>query len=129
VSRLYDFQIEAELPEGVDHVAVGKALRDYDSEFTTPDWWEKGRLLSAGGNISVCGGRHPDEVIDEIAKAMWSAAGCCFEVKVSFVDLEDLPYETEVRDRDDFDRLVIEPAAAVADVQPPKKNKRRSRPQ
>jgi hypothetical protein len=122
MSRLHDFQIEAELPEGINHEVVGKALTDYDSEFT-PGWWAEGRLLTSGANISIGGGRRPDDVIDEIAKALWSAAGRFVEIRVSYCDLEDLPYETELRDANDFERLVIAEPSPPTDA--PKKRTRR----
>jgi hypothetical protein len=111
MSRLYDFQVEAELPEGIDHRAAKKALADYDSGFTV-SWWRKGRLLSGGGNVTLCAGTTPDEAADEIARALWTAANACFEVKVSYVCLEDLPWETEIRDADDFERLMLDHPAA-----------------
>lgn len=111
MSTLYDFQIEAELPEGIDHKAVAKALRKYDSGFTT-SWWAKGRLLSGGGNVTLCAGTSPDEAADVIARALWTGANACFEVKISWVCLEDLPWETEIRDQDDFERLMLDQPAA-----------------
>jgi len=60
--------------------------------------------ITARGNL--CGGESEEEFADRLAAAIWRANSCAYcKVEVRATFLEDVPYETHVRDREAFKRL------------------------
>ena len=62
-------------------------------------------FLSAYGESFLCGGESEEEFTDRVALAVWKANEGYCRVEVIATYLEDLPYETHIRNDDDYYRL------------------------
>ena len=58
--------------------------------------------LTTFGRSSLCGGESESEFADRLSAAVWRANGGFCEVTVAATYLEELPYESHVRDEDDY---------------------------
>ena len=58
--------------------------------------------LTTFGRSSLCGGESESEFADRLSAAVWRANGGFCEVTVAATFLEELPYESHVRDEEDY---------------------------
>ena len=109
MSRFYDMfvKIDNYAPERKERVI--EACRD-EWEFE-PDAFDAFRPracdtpdpLTATGRSSLCGGETESEFADRLAVAVWRANGRFCQVTVAATFLDELPYESHVRDETDYD--------------------------
>jgi len=67
-------------------------------------------FLSAYGESFLSGGESEEEFTDRIALAVWKANGGYCHIQVDATYLESLPYETHLRDDDDYYRMTEQEA-------------------
>ena len=107
MSRAYEFDIEISKhdPEREDQIQsilaeeIGTPIDDWEDgypwEIREPD---EHRTMWCSYQRNLCGGESEEEFVDRLSEAVWKANGgpCRIEVRATY--LEDLPYETHVRD-------------------------------
>ena len=79
------------------------------------DWWfdKDTKMLTSGGDSTLCGGEEESEFTQRLAHAIWKANEGFCEIEVNATYLEDLPFETHNADEDDYDVYIQETAPNV----------------
>ena len=106
MSRCYGMSIKITGHDKNKACAIFDAIKkewEFQDEFfqDVPADNNEPNFLSAYGESFLCGGE--EEFTDRVALAVWKANNGYCRVEVTATYLEDLPYETHIRDEDDFD--------------------------
>jgi len=81
----------------------GGDLEVWPSQLTDSD--EQIPALHGYGDGNLCGGMSEEEFTDQLAEAVWKAAGGYRIIDVGCTCLEDLPVEHHCPDEDDYKRI------------------------
>ena len=102
MSRAYEMRVEV---TGFSVKQVEAIKNAAEQEWAFDKWREDEAELVSAAEGQLCGGEMEEEFADRLATAIWRAnKGFCL-VAISATCLDDLPYETHVRDEVDYERL------------------------
>ena len=100
MSRYYAMEVIIQNVRPDKEEAVKMAAQN---EWPFLDWDSKACTLRASAESALCGGESEEEFANRLAQAVWDASGSFCPVEVNATYLEQLPFETHVRDQDAYD--------------------------
>lgn len=99
MSRRYGMTITL---EGIECRKVRSVKRAANRQWPLEEWDYRSGTLSSYAESDLAGGETEEEFTDRIAAAVWGANRAYCAVHVDATYLEELPYESHMRDENDY---------------------------
>lgn len=107
MSRQYAMSLEIENVSKEKSSSVQEAA-DLEWNFDGDEWRFEDGTMAASGEGELAGGELEKGFADRLAKAIWKANGGFCLVRVYATCMEDLPFETHERGRENYDTFMKE---------------------
>jgi len=101
MSLAYEMHVEV---RGFNQERAEDIKNAANEEWPFGGWNGSPYCLVAIGQSQLCGGETEDEFAARLAITIWQANGGCCRVGLCATYLEELPYETHVLDKEEYER-------------------------
>jgi hypothetical protein len=103
MSRLYDLQLTIIGHEPTKAHQIRKAANQQWPALKA-NWDGDQEVITSSGQESCVGGKGARQLVERLAVAIWQANGDFCRIVAQTTCLDDLPYETHVLDKIDYDQ-------------------------
>lgn len=99
MSRFYEMYVEI---KDVSDSETGRVKEATSREWPFKDWDYRNRVLWSYADGNLVGGETESEFTDRLVSAIWAANRRYCQVTVQATALDNLPYETHIRNEKDY---------------------------